>query len=881
MNHPSPSSNTTPAEDTLDDLETRVSTDAIRRTSWLVAVVPLILLALNYGVFNNAILYGASVLYPALMLSFIGFAGVVLSYWVNSRLLTTGVIFTVQAVATFGLFSFGSVRGTGSVLFLATVVAAGIFLGRGALLVSLLTSFLALGAVTYGELTGTLAPITLEVGFMTWFTHAAVLLAVALLVFYARQRTREAYQLRIRALEENRRLAQERDRSLAHFTNIFRTSPSPMVAQMASTGKIIDVNPAFERCYGYKKNAVLGKSDHMLWALPGQRDKHLQELQNHRHAEQFDVSGLRADGSQFDAHIRSEMGDESEDGLVITTVSDMSEQHATLRQLRRSEERFSKAFNFSPLNLVITRLSDDTVVEINRSPPDARRAPGEDPRGLSASEAGPWFTPGDRTAFIGALKAQGHLHGYETQLVRPNGTSIDAKIWAEQIEIEDEACALTCIVDTSEEKRRETMLRDIAKGMTGRTAQDFFKALTLQMSHALGADLVLIGELSDPETVNTLSVSRRELAEANFSFSIRGRLCERSMRQADPVVLQAGTTEDEKWNNLNDGTAYGSGLCQALRDEAGKPIGLLNALWIQPVEPTADMLALMAIFSSRANAELLRLQGERTIEQLNDTLEQRVQDRTAELRKLNAELDSFAYSISHDLKSPLRAIDGFTQLLSERLEGRLDEDERKLMARVLGSTHRMATLMADLLALARVSQLPMKRERINLSQLADEVFTQAQKREPRLKVRWRVEPGVYAEGDRELLRTVLMQLIENAVKYTRDQAEPLIEFGQIGGRSRANDGMRQFFVRDNGAGFSMEHADKLFKPFQRLHMPSAGFEGTGIGLATVRRIVERHGGTIEGNAEVNRGAEFRFSLDAAVVEGQHKQGPTGEALPPQ
>jgi signal transduction histidine kinase len=376
----------------------------------------------------------------------------------------------------------------------------------------------------------------------------------------------------------------------------------------------------------------------------------------------------------------------------------------------------------------------------------------------------------------------------------------------------------------------------------------------------------LIGEMSSPHTIQTLSASKNGLHIPNFDFSITGKLCEKSLAQVEPLVLGEGLKEGEKWQNLDDDVAYEACVCQALHDSEGKPIGLLNALWTRPIHSSEDLVALMAIFASRANAEMMRLQSERKIELLNETLEQRVQERTAELSKLNAELDSFAYSISHDLKSPLRAIDGFTQLLSERMEGRLDTEEQQLMARVLGSTHRMATLMADLLALARVSQLSMRRERLNLSELAQEVFSGLANGPSTSAVRLQIEPGVYGHGDRALTRTLLEQLIGNAIKFTRDQAQPLIEFGHKRSEASASENARVFFVRDNGAGFSMEHKGLLFKPFQRLHMPSAGFEGTGIGLATARRIVERHGGTIEGEGQVNKGAEFRFSLGATTLE---------------
>lgn len=848
-----------------DPKENEVSSETVRKASLLVALTASATSAAVYWVFQSWTPFSPSLIYGGILVSLIGWLGFAFSYAMNARHLTTVVIFAIQAATIYIVTDFGSIRAAGSVIFLATVVAAGTFLGRAAIVASLLISIVSLGLITLAEIKGLLHPFSLQVSFISWSTHGAVLTSVAILVYYARNRTREAYEVQIRALEENKRLAQERDRSLEHFTRIFRTSPSPMVAQAAATGKIIDVNPAFERCYGYSKEAVIGKSDRMLWAQPEQRELHLLNLQSTQHAENNEVVGLREDGSRFHAHISSELGNENEDSLVITTITDMTVQNETLRRLRRSEERFSKAFHFSPLNLIITRQSDDTVVEINR----ADHAPGARASsalwGLPAAQVGPWFTPTGRKSFIESLNEQGYLHAFETTLKKPDGSTIEAKVWAERIEIDEEACILTCIVDTSNEKQREALLRDIAKGMTGQTAHAFFGALTKHMSHALGADMVLIGELSADTTIHTLAVCKGGEAVPDFTLSIAGTMHEKCLHQQDPLVIQGGMKAVDEWPNLGGETMYEASVCQALHGIDGKPIGLLNALWVEPINPGPDLGALMSIFASRANAEMMRLQREREIDHLNDSLELRVQDRTAELLKLNAELDSFAYSVSHDLKSPLRAIDGFTQLLSERLQGRLDPEEQQLMNRVLGSTHRMATLMADLLALARVSQVPMKRERLNLSALAEEIISESSKEVFRPHVRWQVEPGVYGDGDRHLARNVLEHLIGNALKFTRDQAQPLIEFGQKRSAIANGAGSRVFFVRDNGAGFSMDHADKLFKPFQRLHMPSAGFDGTGIGLATVRRIVERHGGVIEGEAQVNHGAEIRFSLSPSGV----------------
>ena len=828
-----------------------MNSDLIRQASWLVAVVSSFATAAAlYIESNDLILTGAA------LMAFLGWLGVVLSAWVNPWLLTHIVVFGTLGVSIYGVIAFGSVRTSGSVLFVAAVAAAGTFLGKRALIASVVISVASLGLLNFAENLNYLQPKSLKVGFFTWYVHTSVLIVVAGLVYYAKTQSRRAFSKQRRALEENEQLALERDQNLARFTRIFRNNPSPMITQSAETGLILDVNPAFERCYGYKRDEIIGQSDRILWAQSEQRRVYNQQLAQHKRVALVKVDGLRADGTVFDAQISSEWSDEREDSLIITNIADITAQTTAVERLQRSEERFAKAFNFSPLKLIITRLSDDTVVEVSQG--ERLGIPsGLEIRGGPASSAGPWFSASDRDLFVRRLLKEGHLANYATRLTRPDGNTIDAKVWAEQIDIDGDPCMLTCIVDTTEEKRRNDLLRDIAKGMTGHTAQAFFYTLTQRMASALGADIVLIGEITPDQHVNTLSVFKEGCSIDNFRIPIEGSVCEDSLGQRELSVYPSGLSSDPRCGGVLRDAAIDAAMCQPLHNADGHAIGMLSALWTHPITANEEVLALMAIFASRAQAELMRLHSERALAQLNSTLEVRVLERTAELSKLNAELDSFAYSISHDLKSPLRAIDGFTQLLDERLHDRLDEEEQLLMQRVLGATHRMATLMADLLALARVSQLPLHEERLNLSVMAADELKRCLEKAPRPQLRSHIELGLIAHADARLAQVVLKNLLENAVKYTRDQAEPLIEIGRVPSPPEA---APEFFVRDNGAGFSMEHAHKLFKPFQRLHMPSAGFEGTGIGLATVRRIVERHGGTINATATPGQGAEFRFSL---------------------
>ncbi len=249
-------------------------------------------------------------------------------------------------------------------------------------------------------------------------------------------------------------------------------------------------------------------------------------------------------------------------------------------------------------------------------------------------------------------------------------------------------------------------------------------------------------------------------------------------------------------------------------------------------------------------------------------LEQRVADRTreledrnealrrnaAELLAANTELDAFAYSVSHDLRAPLRSIDGFSQVLLEDYASRLDEAGRDSLQRVRGASQRMAVLIDDLLKLARVTRAEMRTEPVDLSAMARDIVTQLRQTAPERPVEFAIAPGLNVQGDSRLLRVVLDNLLRNSWKYTGNRPQARIEFAAV----REN-GERVFMVRDNGAGFDMKYADKLFGVFQRLHS-SSEFEGTGVGLATVRRIITRHGGRIWAEGKVDRGATFYFTL---------------------
>jgi len=222
----------------------------------------------------------------------------------------------------------------------------------------------------------------------------------------------------------------------------------------------------------------------------------------------------------------------------------------------------------------------------------------------------------------------------------------------------------------------------------------------------------------------------------------------------------------------------------------------------------------------------------------------------------NKELESFSYSVAHDLRGPLRRIVGFADILEDDFGGRLESGARECMSVIRGQSKRMSQLIEDLLRLAKVGRAPLLREDLDLSRLAREVAEDLGSKDTDRRVEWVIAPGLRCKADAGLMRVVLENLLGNAWKFTSKIPEARIEVGSNGSG---------FSIRDNGAGFDAAHSDKLFQPFERLHADSE-FSGSGIGLATVARIVKRHGGTISAAGEVGKGATFTFTIGDGSAE---------------
>lgn len=674
---------------------------------------------------------------------------------------------------------------------------------------------------------------------------------------------------------------QQREREVTRRHRRLIDAALEAVVEIDEDDSILELNAAAEAMFGHRPAAVLGRSFTETMIPERLRGKHRADLarlladdDGDSPARRVERRAIRADGTELVVELT----------LVITERLDGSRSCiAILRDLteqKRAEESLAlhaHALEQAQFGIVI---SDPATLEIKSVNPAYARLVGYEPSELLGAPKGQLIADESRAAvaeIMSALTDRGH-HTYEVRLRRKDGSTVPVLASSSTIKAPSgTTMRISTVLDITERTELEEA-RAVAKQALERSAARIatvssigqeFAASSAEITGILSLAARRLGEILGEGCAVRLISRDGAWLEPSASFyhpdpelrelagQILGSTRQRVGDGVAGIVAATGEailiseTDTAKFQAITSPTframfdriPVASALALPLRSH-GRTIGVISLLRSTPGRPyTVDDQRLAQDLADRAGMAI-----DNAV--LVSTLEQRVSERTAALEAANRDLEAFSYSVSHDLRTPLRAIDGFSRALLADYEAALDGQGQHYLRRIRAGTQRMASLIDDLLDLARITRAALIPTELDLSALAAEVVAEIQKREPERVVPVHITAGLTARADARLLRIALENLFDNAWKFTALHPGAQIWFG-------GDDGT--FHVRDTGAGFDMAYAHKLFMPFQRLHAAKE-YEGTGVGLATVSRIIHHHGGRIWAESQVGAGATFWFTL---------------------
>ena len=625
--------------------------------------------------------------------------------------------------------------------------------------------------------------------------------------------------------------------SEARKTAIVETSLDAIVS-VDHRGIVREWNSAAERIFGYRRENALGQKLESLIVPPGMTEKYLPGLADYLMTgvasligRPIEVLGKRSSGEQFPIELALTQIPSSDPPFFTAFIRDITDRKNAEEALRRSEARKAAVLD-TALDAIVSVDQQGRVIEWN---PAAERIFGYSRELAMGREMAELIVPASNhelhrkgfTRFLQTGRGRMMGHRVEVTAMRANGAEFPVELTVTRIPGDGPAVFTSFIRDITERRRTEEALRK---------SEERFRLLVE------GVEDYGIYMLDTHGRITTWNAGAERI-EGYRAQEIIGRRFHRFYTaedverkkpdQALAVATAEGRFQDERWQVRKDGTHYwASFVITALRDESGKLTG----------------------FSTIARDITKRKHAEDEIRRLNTELERRVQERTSELQAAYHEMEAFSYSISHDLRAPLIHIAGFAEMLKSDLGARLDEKSRRHLETICESTENMGRMIADLLTFSRIGRAEMHKVRFNLTDTFKDVRRDLQAQTLNRKVAWVIPEMPDVFGDPFLLRQAIFNLLANALKYTRSRAEARIEVSV-----ETTDKEHIFAIRDNGAGFDMKYVGKLFGVFQRLHSASE-FEGTGIGLANVRRIVQRHGGRTWAEGVVDGGATFFFTL---------------------
>jgi PAS domain S-box-containing protein len=623
-------------------------------------------------------------------------------------------------------------------------------------------------------------------------------------------------------ITEQKMMEQALRESEEKFSKAFHAIPESVSISRKKDRIFIDANESFCRRVGRTIEEVIGHHIDEIrpWATAKEMDK-IQQLRNMGQFQNKEIEIHTRSGEKRTVLMSGDTINIGGEPCTLLISNDISERKRIENELKESEEKFSKAFQASPTAIVISDIEKGTILEANETFLQNTGYTNKEIIGKKSSGLETWAMPEERAKMANILKEKGHVSNKEYHFRTKSG---EIRTWlfsADTISIKNKQYMLSVTTDITERKKIEQALRE--------SEEKFSKAF-----HAI------------PDTISITSLKDGKFIDVNDSFLKLNRLTREQTigSTANELAFLGKRDKRNKLRNLVQEYGRFKNAEIEFKAKSGKILTFLFSA--DTINIGGDPCLLIV-----GNDITKRKHAEEKLQKAMADLEQS----SAQLQATNKELESFSYSVSHDLRSPLRSIDGFSQALLEDYTSQLDETGQDYLNRLRNASQKMGELIDGLLKLSRLTRSEMHPEKVDLSSLANEISSRLKETFANRDIEFIIDEKLTVSGDPQLLRVLLENLLSNAVKFTKNTKKAQIEFGS------KNDGeIKTFFIKDNGAGFDMAFKDKLFGAFQRLH-DAAEFPGTGIGLATVQRIINRHGGSINAEGAIGEGATFYFTLN--------------------
>ena len=595
------------------------------------------------------------------------------------------------------------------------------------------------------------------------------------------------------------------------------------------TGTILMVNDTLCRMLGYKEAELIGKPIAEIEAIedPDNILFHIDKVRS-RGWDRFETKHRTKNGEIIDVEISVQylphLG-----GRTYCFLRDITQREFDRKRIISSEEKFSKAFKNAPVLLTISLQATGEFIDVNDKFLEVSGFSREEVIGKTSTEIG-WVKQEERTRLVDSLITSRRIADYEMNFYCKNGTVVSCSYNAELITIENQVYIFSMALDQTRRKLMEESLLE---------SEYFFRAS--QRAGNIGSYKTDFrkGFWESSEVLDEIFGIDRD-----YCRSIQGWLD--IVHPDDREMMNRYLAEEVIGKRQPFSKAY-----RIIRKSDGET-RWLNGMGKVTFDTDDNVISLTGTIQDITERKL----ADEEIRTLNKDLDQKIKDRTAELTEAVKEMEAFSYSVSHDLRSPLRALNGFSHLLNEDYGSLLDEQGKRMLNMIAENATSMGNLIDDLLHFSRLNRQEVKPVRIQMKEMAERVFEEIATHTSSSGIDFFLKELPEARGDEVMIRQVWVNLIGNAVKFSAKKAHPVIEIGCMQTKT-----VNTYYIKDNGAGFDMQFYSKLFGVFQRLHGPRE-FEGTGIGLSFVERIIKRHGGRVWAEGKVDEGATFYFSLPA-------------------